>query len=192
MSAIAGLRAATWPSHQRLEKRIDFKSRIASLAAYRRHLEGMWGFHAGLEPLLAARLQPTQLSDLDRRRKLPLIERDLQALGAAPDELALLPRCDALPDCSGPAAAFGCAYVLEGATLGGQSLLPAVQSRLGLSGAHGAAYLASYGAAVGEMWRSFGHALDRCCADPHQQAQAAAAASATFAALEDWLCGSAA
>jgi heme oxygenase len=190
VSAIAGLRAATWPSHQRLEKRIDFKSRLESVATYRRHIERMWGFHAALEPLLADSLRPARLADLERRRKLPLLERDLLALGADPGDLARLPRCAALPDCSEPASAFGCAYVLEGATLGGRSLLPAVQSRLGLTAERGAAYFASYGVAVGEMWRSFGEALDRCCEGERQQAHAAAAASATFAALEAWLCGS--
>ncbi len=189
MSAIAGLRAATWPSHQRLEKRIDFKSRLGSVASYRRHIERMWGFHATLEPLLASGLQPARLADLERRRKLPLLERDLLALGADAGDLVRLPRCVALPDCGEPAAAFGCAYVLEGATLGGRTLLPAVQSRLGLTPGNGASYFASYGAAVADMWRSFGDALDRCCDDEPRQARAAAAASATFAALEAWLCG---
>ena len=190
MSAIAGLRVATWPSHQRLEKRIDFKSRLASVASYRAHLEQMWGFYAALEPRLAAGISPAHLADFESRRKLPLLERDLLALGADGSAVAGLPRCATLPDCADPAAAFGCAYVLEGATLGGRTLMPTVESRLGFTAERGAAFLASYGAAVGDMWRSFGDALERCCAGAQQQAHAAAAAAATFAALEAWLCGS--
>ena len=99
---------------------------------------------------------------------------------------------DAHDEAQDAATAFGCAYVLEGATLGGRSLMPTVESRLGLNASHGAAFLSSYGAAVGEMWRSFGAALDRCCAGAQQQAQAAAGAIDTFVALENWLCGSSA
>ena len=47
--AIAALRTATWPSHQRLEKRIDVKSRFGSVGAYRSHLENLHGFCAALE-----------------------------------------------------------------------------------------------------------------------------------------------
>ena len=190
MSAIAALRVATWPSHQRLEKRIDLKSRLASASNYRVHIEQLWGFHAVLEPQLAAGIYPGHLSDFDSRRKLPLLERDLLALGAAADALRRLPLCAAVPPCGDAAEAFGCAYVLEGATLGGRTLLPAVATRLGFTAERGAAYLASYGAAVGDMWRSFGAALDRCCAGARQQARAAEAATATFVALEAWLCGS--
>jgi len=189
VSAIAGLRVATWPAHQRLEKRIDFKARLANTATYRAHIEQLWGFHAALEPQLAAGIHAGQLGDFESRRKLPLLERDLLALGTDGVALLRLPRCGALPECAEPAAAFGCAYVLEGATLGGRSLMPTVQSRLGFTAERGAAYLASYGAAVTERWRSFGEALDRCCAGAQQQARAAAAAVATFGALEAWLCG---
>ena len=192
MSAIVGLRAATWPSHQRLERRIDFRSRLASLASYREHLERMWGFYAALEPQLAAAIYPEHLADYELRRKLPLLERDLRSLGLSHAALAQLPRCAAVPDCPDAAAAFGCAYVLEGATLGGRSLMPAVEARLGLSASHGAAFLCSYGAAVGDMWRSFGAALDRHCEGAQQQARAAAAAVDTFVALESWLCGASA
>jgi heme oxygenase len=54
MSAIAELRRATWPSHQRLEKRINFKARLATLSAYRAHIEQMWGFYVVIEPGLTS------------------------------------------------------------------------------------------------------------------------------------------
>jgi heme oxygenase len=189
MSALAALREATWASHQRLEKRIDFKSRVASRDAYRAHLEQMWGFYAALEPRLAAGLGEAALADLDARRKLPLLERDLQALGA---DTARLPRCTAVPTCNDAASALGAAYVLEGATLGGRTLMPLVESRLGLTPERGAAFLASYGAAVDSMWRAFGAVLERCCPAGPERARAAASAAATFAALEGWMCGASA
>jgi len=48
---------------------------------------------------------------------------------------------EALPACEDTASAFGCAYVLEGATLGGRTLLPLVEARLGLTAASGAEVL---------------------------------------------------
>lgn len=187
MSTMAHLRSATWPAHQQLEKRIDVKRRFATHAAYLGHLEKMWGFCAGLESRIDDRVFAAALPDYGQRRKLPLLASDLVALGLKPAAIERLPRCEALPACPDTASAFGCAYVLEGATLGGRTLLPVVEARLGLSAANGAAFLASYGAAVTAMWQDFGAALDRWCADPVRRDQAAAAAVATFDALGDWL-----
>ena len=192
MSAIAQLRTATWPIHQRLEKRLDVKRRFSTLAGYRLHLESMWGFCDSLERCAAHGLVTDALADYESRRKLPLLTHDLLALGASSDELDRLPRCENLPACDEPAAALGCLYVLEGATLGGQTLLPLVQKRLGLNATNGAAFLASYGDNVVSMWRAFGTALDAWCAAPERSARAAAAAVATFGSLEQWLCGQAA
>lgn len=188
-SAIAELRTATWPLHQRLEKRIDFKARVANVAAYRSHIERMWGFYSSLEPGLASGVFDDALGDYEKRRKIPLLTRDLIALGAEASALSRLPRCPNVPDCVDASAAFGCAYVLEGATLGGRSLMPLVEARLGVTGERGAAFLASYGDAVGEMWRAFGAALNQYCADAGRRSRAAEAAIATFSALEVWLCG---
>jgi heme oxygenase len=189
LSALAALREATWTCHQRLEKRIDFKSRVASREAYRAHLVQMWGFYAALEPRLATSLGEAALADFEARRKLPLLERDLLALGA---DVSLLPRCAAVPSCDDAASALGAAYVLEGATLGGRTLMPLVESRLGLTPERGAAFFSSYGAAVDSMWRAFGAVLERCCPAGPERVRAAASAAATFAALEGWLCGAAA
>ena len=185
---MSALRTATWPSHQRLEKRIDFKARLATLTSYRLHLEGMWGFYVAAESRLCSGIFGHWLTDYAARRKAPMLEHDILCLGAEPAGLNALARCPFVPQCDDPQAAFGCAYVLEGATLGGRTLLPVVETRLGLSAHHGGAFLASYGEAVGDMWRSFGQALERCCATQQDRGRAAAAASATFFALERWLC----
>jgi heme oxygenase len=189
MSAMAGLRSATWPCHQRLEKRLDVKARFSSLCAYRGHLEKMWGFCAGLERGIAPGAFGGALEDYESRRKLPLLTRDLIAIGVEPESIESLPVCSSLPARSDPAAAFGCAYVLEGATLGGRTLLPLVESRLALKAEHGAAFLASYGDRVVPMWQRFAAALEAWCSAPERRSSATHAAVATFDALERWLCG---
>jgi heme oxygenase (biliverdin-IX-beta and delta-forming) len=191
MSTIADLRAATWPSHQELERRLDVKKRFSSLAAYRVHLEQMWGFCAMLEALVEPLVRDA-LGDFESRRKLPLLTRDLVATGSSPAAVAALPRMPLVPACRDTAAGFGCLYVLEGATLGGRTLLPKVQRTLGLAPTRGAEFLASYGERIESMWRAFGCALDAWCVDPERSARARCAAVATFDGLADWLCGSAA
>jgi heme oxygenase (biliverdin-IX-beta and delta-forming) len=187
MTAMAGLRAATWTSHQRLEKRLDIKARFSDPSAYRAHLERMWGFCAPLETRIGRSLE-IALGDYPSRRKLPLLTRDLLAMGVCHERIESLPRCGLLPDCDDSAEAFGCAYVLEGATLGGRTLLPMAESRLGVTAQRGASFLASYGAAVDAMWRAFGEALEAHCIASERRERAAAAAVATFGSLELWLC----
>jgi heme oxygenase len=187
MSAMAELRTATWPSHQRLEKRLDVKSRFSDVISYRQHLEKMWGFCSAIERQIGAPVFGEALADYEKRRKIPLLSRDLMALGLDSPALGRLPHCETLPDCGDAAAAFGCVYVIEGATLGGRTLLPLVQGRLGLTS--GTAFLASYGTEVGTMWRAFGVALDAWCDAPERRFRATQAAVATFTSLDGWLCG---
>jgi heme oxygenase len=190
MSTIADLRAATWPSHQKLEQRLDIKTRFSSLSAYRIHLERMWGFCAMLESLVEPLVRDA-LRDFESRRKLPLLTRDLIATGSDPESVEKLPRMMPVPACRDTAGGFGCLYVLEGATLGGRTLLPRVERTLGLAPTRGAEFLASYGERVALMWRAFGSALDAWCVDPARSARARTAAVATFDCLADWLCRSA-
>lgn len=192
MGAMAALRAATWPAHQQLERRLDVKARFADSSAYCAYLRKMWGFCAALEARLDAQQFGAALPDYERRRKLPLLARDLSALGIAAEAVARLPRCDRLPHCADTSAAFGCAYVLEGATLGGRTLLPLVGMRLGLTAQHGASFLASYGDQTALKWRSFGAALDAWCMHAERTAAAVAAAVSTFESLQYWLCEAAA
>ena len=126
----------------------------------------------------------TLLADYPARLKAPLLARDIAALGGVqPSVLATVPPVD------DQIAALGGFYVLEGATLGGQHLLPIVQRKLGLSASHGASYLASYGPDVKAMWGRFCAVVDARCATSEAREHASATARATFLALETWLCG---
>jgi heme oxygenase len=187
MNPIAALRAATWASHQRLEKRLDVKARFSSRSSYRVYLEHLWGFCAALESHIGISFREA-LPDYETRRKLGWLTCDLVALGAEPTHVDLLPRCLSIPACADTAEAFGCMYVMEGATLGGQILLPIVESRLGLTATRGASFLASYGEGVSAMWRVFGAALDAWCFDSVRAERATVAAAQTFEALGVWLC----
>jgi heme oxygenase len=186
---MSALREATASSHKRLEKRLGVTERFGKLAGYRAHLERMWGFCSPLEESLRACCSfENALPDYDARGKLSLLTSDLMALGLPASAISSLPRCVAIPKPVSPGLAFGCMYVLEGATLGGRTLLPLVETRLGFTPQRGAAYLASYGDQVGAMWRDFNIAVERWCFDAKRRLVVADAAVLTFDVLGDWLC----
>ena len=73
MSTIAGLRAATWHAHQRLEKRLNVAERFGHLDGYRAHLRRMHGFCAALE----ARCDAADIEQaLGFRGRYEMIHRD--------------------------------------------------------------------------------------------------------------------
>jgi len=181
------LRKATERAHQRLERRVDVKSRFANPLAYKKYLALTYGFCAGIEQQLSAEFFGAALPDYESRRKLPLLTRDLALQGVTAEDLHLIPICPNLPTSSDISVGFGSLYVLEGATLGGRTLLPLVESRLGLTASSGAAYLASYGNQTSERWQEFSAAIDAWCRPPERFARAARSAVETFTALERWL-----
>jgi heme oxygenase len=116
------------------------------------------------------------LVPLDPPARTEALRADLSALGAEPAAPARLP----VP--TSRAAAYGCAYVLEGSTLGGMVLARAVEASL-----HEQAptrYLRLRGERTAGSWRSFLeqlHEFDRG-ASAAERTEAVAAARATFEA----------
>jgi heme oxygenase len=183
MDIMVSLKETTRDAHLRLERRLDIKNRFSNLSSYREHIAQLLAFHAAAEHAWARWLTPV-LSDFPARRKVHLLERDLIAIGGV-----AIPAVSAVPDLVDSASALGGFYVLEGATLGTQHLLPMVQRSLCLSGAQGASYLASYGAEVGDMWRRFGASVTAHCQSASACDRAIIGAQVTFQAIEDSLCG---
>jgi heme oxygenase len=178
------LKIETRPAHDRIERAVDIEGRITSLAAYRALLARFYGFHAAWEPSAEAALGDTAF--FRDRRKTGLLVRDLLALGMGDGEIARLPLCDLAVPVSGPAAAFGGMYVVEGSTLGGTIIARLVERRLGLSTETGCGYFRSYGSAVGAMWRSFGARL-LSVSTPETDDTIVASANDTFEAMRAWL-----
>ncbi len=118
---LARLRRATEHDHARIEADLGFVERSLTSARYRRVLEALHGYHAAVEEPLRAIPRVASLAlDLERRRKLALIERDLRALGLDESALAEIPIASGAPVPRAVGEALGCLYVLEGATLGGR------------------------------------------------------------------------
>ncbi len=118
---------------------------------------------------------------LVERAKLPLLARDLSALGAP---LNRLPLVGVVPDVSTLSRAVGALYVVEGATLGGQIIRRHVCKRLGIEATTGARFFTGYGAATRLMWSRFGNYVDHA---PSLELPAAiGAAIETFQTMTTW------
>jgi heme oxygenase len=159
-------------------------------AGYRDLLERFYGFYVPVEDRLATLWNAlTPGFDYQPRRKAHLLRHDLFALGLSGQDIEALTLCVALPALDGSAQALGCAYVLEGATLGGQVIGRHLERVHGIDGHNGGAFFHSYGPHVGRMWREFGDALTAYSAHHAEEQEAiVAAAGDTFVRLEAWLC----
>ncbi|MFL6691575.1 MAG: biliverdin-producing heme oxygenase [Ramlibacter sp.] len=178
--AHAALRDATATRHADIDALLALRRPLVR-THYVRVLQGFAAFLARWEPCMARALPPHWQDWFAQTRRLPLVHRDLAALGASRITAAVvLPSLD-----SGPAA-LGSLYVLEGSALGGQFIAAQARRQLGLTPDNGAAYFSGCGAATMTRWREF---LDRLAADvdaaPEGRARAVQAAQDTFDALAD-------
>jgi heme oxygenase len=175
------LREATRDEHRRLETLLALERPGLPLASYQQYLRLSHAFYAALEPRLAGarELAATGL-DMARRTKRHWLAADLGYFGlapAAPAPGARLPSQGHL---------LGCAYVLEGATLGGQVLQRTLSPRLGIAPGRGATFLEGYGARTGAMWRTFVASLEDAGRNGADEAACIDGARETFVAMGDW------
>ncbi len=179
------LKGETRPEHDAIEAALDLASGALTVERYRRTLERFFGYYRPLEEAIHAIDGWAESGlDLGERRKAGLLEADLRALGVGtPDDL---PRCRNLPPCGRTAAAFGCLYVLEGATLGGQFISRHVRQTLGVTPETGGRFFHGYGGRTGAMWQAFRTALAAFATTQETQDIVVGTATATFRTLRQW------
>jgi heme oxygenase (biliverdin-IX-beta and delta-forming) len=182
------LKLATRERHAAIESRSVLLDPQLSLPAYYDTLTRFFGYYAPLEDRLADALTRHGADiDYDERYKCPQLRRDLLTLGATPQKLARIHQFRALPDLSTPAELFGCLYVIEGATLGGQIITRHLRSSLGLTPEAGAAFFSGYGERTGSRWKEFCTQLSSFAASADKDHEIVASANATFEFLHRWL-----
>ena len=186
---LAKLKEQTAEQHHRLEAKLDILTRLSSPQGYKSLLEQFYGFYRPLEIHLGSVMCPSgSLSNFTARRKTPLLEKDLLFLDSSERDLAELPQCQKLPTVESEAQAFGCLYVLEGATLGGQIISKYVADKLGYERERGATFFKSYGAEVRAMWCGFVQTLSEYATAHDADDEVVAAAVDTFDKFDQWLC----
>lgn len=155
---------------------------MATPHGYAVTLRALHGFHLAWEPALWSAPGLARAGLGADRRKLPLLERDLHALGLRP-----LPLRAPRPALAGAAEALGALYVLEGATLGGRVIHRRIAGPLGITPERGGAYYHGYGDDTGPAWKAFCQAAERWAERTGEGARVVDGAVACFAALEAWL-----
>jgi heme oxygenase (biliverdin-IX-beta and delta-forming) len=175
------LKLATAAAHSNLERLLATRGYFDSREGYIDYLRRFLAFHEEAERYLDAGLAGHFIPDWSDRRRAHLARLDLATLGAK-DAVPVALSSGLLPRLSGVEQVLGVAYVLEGSTLGGAFLLRQL-APLGISAAHGGAYLGSYGNERGRMWQLFLTTLEAAHARRvHAESVASAALSAFNAA----------
>jgi heme oxygenase len=181
---LARLKLETAAEHAAIEAATRIMRPDIGMPDYREYLERTYGFYRPVEQMLERfGVWPALELDGSTRVKLPLLARDLVELGSDP---SVLPICAALPQLGGGLPeAVGCAYVLEGSTLGGRVISRHVQTRLGPQVPH--RFLDAYGADIGDRWQAFRAAL-RWFADSREiENRIIIGARQTFESFTRWL-----
>jgi heme oxygenase len=178
------LKLETAADHAAIEEASAILHPRLSVEGYRAYLEDTFGFYRIAEPQLA-QMGVWQSLELpaEERFKLPLLIRDLQALGCS--DPSALPVCESPPEWPGAAEAIGAAYVLEGSTLGGNVISRHVQQRFGATVPR--AFLECYGPSTGEQWRAFRAALSRFATSREAENRLISGAQSTFRTFTRWL-----
>jgi heme oxygenase len=179
------LKQDTQSLHLQLEATVDIERRLLSIDSYRDLLVRFYGFYAPLESRLAE-IAGIEVVGFQTRRKLPLLQSDLLYLGIVADDLPDLPRCADLPALDDVHAAFGCLYVIEGSTLGGQLIARQLHA-LGVDADCGAAFFNSYRENVGMMWLNFKRTVEAQVRTGQEEDRTIASARQTFIKLHQWL-----
>jgi len=184
---LARLKAETQDCHQSLEDALDIMCPSMQRGEYLSLLAGFRGFVVPWEVALAASLPAAMRDFALQREKTALLDDDLRFMSDGTCIPALLPQCTIDWPMDTVAQCLGSMYVMEGSTLGGRIIGPAMASRFNLSDRRGYAYFDPYGDRTGSMWNAF-KALATSCVPDNDIDQAVTAARATFEALEVWLC----
>ena len=183
LQTVDRLRDATHGRHALLEEMPSQQRLLADdyeLAEYRCLLERLFGFYDGLASAFAtddpwgARV----------RERAALLALDLRDLGANSSEVRALARCTELPLLDTHDRVLGCAYVIEGATLGGRVIVKHLQRAFRASPDTPMRFFAGDGVETGVRWQ-------RSCAILNAEAKNVAdvckAACATFDVMAQWL-----
>ncbi|HTF80713.1 MAG TPA: biliverdin-producing heme oxygenase, partial [Cytophagales bacterium] len=162
-----------------------FKNKNITLEVYKTILDRFYSFHAPLEQQLHSYFgDQVSVVDYLERRKSEALLSDLHYLKASYGYVLHLEPSPYLPIVQSMSHAFGCLYVLEGSTLGGQIISRVLKDNLGLGPENGASYFNGYGSSTGEKWKMFCAAITQYSAMAGQDDRIVAAANDTFIKLK--------
>lgn len=152
------LRETTKPLHDATEAKFESQKifdKTYTLEDYKKILRLNYLFHLNFEDVAydAISAETAEAIQLDSRRKMDLLEKDLQSLG--------MPKIEKTPGISveNEAQAFGIMYVMEGSTLGGNVIMKQLSRNPEFEGTE-FNYFGCYADKTGEYWKNFKETLD--------------------------------
>jgi heme oxygenase len=157
---------------------------IVSLNEYIEILKKLYGYFSPLENKIE-RFEEiyTYLPDYSSRRKSHSLLTDLRNL----KHRESLPVCKNLPPVRDAAEAFGCLYVMEGSTLGGEMISKTLSECLKLHPYNGASFFNGYGEDTDAKWKFFRKALHSYSSKYNKHESIVESANNTFLKLREWL-----
>lgn len=177
-TVLAKVKEATRDQHDDLEKIVDVMSNILTKERYKEMITDFYRFYSSIEGEISDERLFSIGIDAHRRRKTPLLERDIDALGAdghsTTEKFTDIPVLDTVPKM------LGSLYVMEGATLGGQVITRHLRTQLGITPENGGAFFNSYGHEVGPMWKQFCSAVNTYAEQNGHEDEIIGSARATF------------
>jgi heme oxygenase len=180
------VRNATRERHRRLEA-LPSQMRLLQndyrVSEYRWLLQRLYGFYHPLQSRLR-RDAPTFAWHARIAERTLRLERDLQTLGVTSVDLRHSARCEYLPAVDTPDRVLGCAYVLEGATLGGRVIAKHLANVFKDRSDAPYSFFSGDGERTAERFREWCAALDVATRDGQELCRSACA---TFDAVADWL-----
>ena len=186
------LRFETRADHDAIEANPRLKRLMAAdltLPDYLAILVRLAGFYAPVEAGLALwePSVPEGLELASRLVKTSLLWRDLGRLAPEFDRRDAAGTAD-FGTFASVEEAWGCLYVVEGSTLGGQLIARNLKATIGVTAEHGAAFHNPYGAQTGARWQAFKAILTEEVASGSLDADAVVAgARDAFRAMDRWL-----
>jgi heme oxygenase len=185
------LKEKTDGHHREIETVTRFRRVFApdyALSEYQDLLKRFYGFHTPLEQTFLSHAEWLDGFELQPRLRSPHLVADLKALGVSEEELQQLPQCSDLPQLDTPAKLFGCLYVLEGSTLGGQMISKHLNERFSFPpGQEAVTFYSGHGKETMPMWKAFKESLNQRFSTEQDLKELSSAAGETFEALARWM-----
>jgi heme oxygenase len=178
------LREKTKPYHREIEKNVLLRKLMGPLTLldYIEILKKFYGFYLPLETQTIPKfLNQNNIFQKFSFPKLPLLKRDLDALGLDDDALKL---CPCTPN---PATSFGCLgvlYTLEGSCLGRAMMWPHIQQQLRLD--CGGSFFGTASPGLQTHWADFCKGMNEQVLSGSEVQEVIDGAIATFVTLDEW------
>ena len=186
------LRNDTAEFHVALEKNpysIALMGANVTIEDYSTYLQKLYGFVYGFEKTVFPLLRVLD-TDIENRRKAPLMESDLLKLDCDLTQIPVLSETVFEKHYGDEVAALGGLYVLEGSMLGGNIIKKHLQDILSDSVTNKTGYFTAYGTDLSKVWKNFLSLLTYNASSTEKEEVIIKSAINTFSLIDKWMASS--